>query len=54
MNLMLMLDNKMNDLMYPLSPHFNIFDMEKPGGFGGNIEIPKPVIATMANWLRCG
>jgi len=51
MNFMLMLDNKMADLMQPLASHYNCFDMASPGGFSGNIELPKPTLATMSAWL---
>lgn len=54
MNFMLLLDNKMADLMSSFKPHYTVMGMSEPGGFGSNIEHPKPVMSTVSNWLRGG
>ena len=46
------LDNKIADSWYPLSPHFNIFQLSRPRVVSGNVAIPKPNIATMARWIK--
>lgn len=46
------LDNKIADSWYPLSPHFNIFQLSRPHVVSGNVAIPKPNIATMARWIK--
>ena len=51
-NVSLLLDNHMARLVDPLKPHYNVFSLEEPQQFSGNIEIPKPVIATISNWLH--
>lgn len=51
MNNLLMLDDTMADLLYPLSPHYNVVDTSKYRQLTGNMDIPKPVISSISNWL---
>lgn len=44
-------DQKLEKLWYPLEPKFNIFGLNRPYEVTGNIAIPKPVIASISNWL---
>jgi hypothetical protein len=48
------LDNYMADLFYNLAPHKNIFLLNEPGKISDNIRLPKPIVATIANWFRIG
>lgn len=50
-NCSLLLDHKLAHLMKPLKPHYNVFSLDQPGEFSNNIEMPKPVIATISRWL---
>lgn len=52
LNLSIAIDNKMARHWQALAPHKNVFVLSKPREVSGNISIPKPVIATMSNWMR--
>jgi len=53
MQMMLALDDVMYKYLEPLKPHNNVFTLgEHPGKVSGNPAIPKPVVATIANWLH--
>lgn len=52
LNLSIAIDNKMAEHWYTLSPHKNVFVLNKPREVSGNISIPKPVVATMSNWMH--
>lgn len=47
----LLLDAYMKDLFYTLSPHFNILGMKEVGEVTSNLQIPKPTVAILSNWL---
>jgi hypothetical protein len=51
LNGMLAIDEETIKAWYCLSPHSNIFELTTPKKMAGNNSIPKPVLATMANWL---
>ena len=51
LNLILLLDEKLYELTKTLKPHHNIFEPKRPRKISSNIEIPKPVIATISHWL---
>lgn len=50
-NVSIALDNFMADKWYPLEPKFNIMQLTKPMEISGNISIPKPVIASISQWI---
>lgn len=51
LNLCLALDSEIADGLYPLSPMFNVFELDKPYKVSSNVGIPKPVIASTSAWL---
>jgi hypothetical protein len=51
LNVSIALDKKMEDMWYPLAPHFNVLGVTEVGDITGNVWIPKPVVGTMSNWL---
>lgn len=51
LNLCICLDRKLSEGWYPLSPMFNVFELDKPFKVSGNVKIPKPVIASTSAWL---
>ena len=51
MNFSIALDSFMSKKWYPLEPKFNIMQLTKPGQVSSNIKLPKPVVASISNWL---
>lgn len=51
MNVLLALDDTVADLWYTLAPHYNVVAPSKYRSLTGNMAIPKPVIATISNWI---
>ena len=51
-NCMLFLDNLVTDEMKHLAPHKSVFDLNEPRQVSGNLAMPKPVVATVSNWLH--
>lgn len=51
MNFALMLDKKMADGVETLAPHFSAFTLKRPFQVSGDIQYPKPVLATFSNYL---
>lgn len=51
-SVLIALDNKMAKSWYPLSPKFNILQLTNPFDISMNISIPKPVIASISNYLE--
>jgi len=49
---MMALDNTVAEMWYPLEPKFNIYQLTNPYEISGNIAIPKPVIASISNYLE--
>jgi hypothetical protein len=45
-------DNLMADRWLPLAPEYNIFALDVPGKISRNITIPKPIIATISEYLE--
>jgi hypothetical protein len=52
LNLSIAIDNEMADHWKALAPHRNVFVLNEPRKISDNIAIPKPVVSTMANWIR--
>lgn len=48
----LTIDNHIERLMKPLESHNNVFVLNKPWEVSNNISIPKPVVATISNWIQ--
>lgn len=48
---LLALDQWMEKRWEPMSPHFNIFELEEPDEVGSAVTIPKPEIASISKWL---
>lgn len=42
----------MANFWYAFAPHKNVFELTKPGAISDNISMPKPVIATISNFLH--
>jgi hypothetical protein len=42
----------MAELWYPLDFKFNVLQMTKPLEVTGNLSLPKPTLAAMAEWLE--
>jgi hypothetical protein len=51
-NVSIAVDNKMADFWYSLNPEFNIFALDEPGKVSRNIQIAKPIIASVSSWLN--
>jgi len=51
MNLMLILDKVMYVRLSRMAPHLGAFDLGEPRKLSGNLAIPAPVVATIANYL---
>lgn len=47
----MLLDNHVTELFKPLAPHNSMFELGKPRSMSIAASIPKPIIATAANWL---
>lgn len=54
LNFSIAIDNEMAKHWYALAPHKNVFVLNKPRAISDNISIPKPVVATMSNFLNKG
>lgn len=52
MNFALMLDKKLADGVETLAPHFSAFTLKRPFQVSGDIQFPKPVLSTFANYLH--
>ncbi len=52
MNGILAIDNKLDEIWYPLSTHRNIHEMTRPYKITGYLLIPSPVISMIATWLN--
>lgn len=48
---MLMLDNRMSEATEGLAPHKSVIDSNKPRALTNLASMPKPVGATINNWL---
>ncbi len=48
----MLLDLYLAGLADRFKPHNNLFELSEPGKMSSNIKIPKPMISTIANWLR--
>lgn len=46
------LDKKMEYAVQALAPHMSVFSLDKPRTLDDTQEIPKPVVATIANWIE--
>lgn len=51
-NCMLMLDNFMANEMRHLAPHKSVFDLNEPYAVSGNLAMPKPVVASISNFIH--
>ncbi len=51
LNFSISLDNTMAAMWLNLEPHNNVFVAQEPRKISSNISIPKPVIASISNWL---
>jgi len=51
MNVSLAIDHYMADQWYGLAPHKNVFELTRPREISGNISLPKPVVATISNFV---
>lgn len=51
MSLVLALDNQTAEDLKPMSPHMNMFSMSEPRKLSNAAVFPKPVAATVSNWL---
>lgn len=45
------LDKKMEYAVQFLAPHMSVFSLDRPRTLDDTQEIPKPVVATIANWM---
>ena len=52
LNCMLSVDNELGDAFENLAPHRSGLSMDKPHEISGNLSMPKPVIATISNWIH--
>ena len=50
-NVPVAIDNFMAEKWGPLSPHFNVFSLNKPFAVSSALTIPKPVVASISSWL---
>lgn len=51
LNFSIAIDNKMAKMWEALYPHKNVFVLNNPREISGNISIPKPVVATISNFV---
>jgi hypothetical protein len=51
MNVSLAIDHRMAERWYGLSPHKNVFELTRPREVSGSIALPKPVVATISNFV---
>jgi len=51
LNILILIDNYLIDMVYNLSPHFNIFEPGVPFKMSNNIALPKLVVAAAAHML---
>jgi len=52
MNLTLPISKEVSDNLQYFAPHHNVLDLSDVDKFSKNISYPKPIIATLYNWLR--
>ena len=48
------MDNYIADLYERLAPHKSVFDLESPYNVSTNISKPKPVVASISNFITNG
>jgi hypothetical protein len=48
----LSLDNYVSEELEKLAPHMSVFDLNAPRSVSKNLSMPKPVVATIANWMH--
>lgn len=48
----LSLDRRTHDALRKLAPHMSAFDLNEPRMVSKNLSMPKPVVATIANWVH--
>ena len=48
----LSLDNWTTEELRRLSPHMGVFDLNAPRQVSKNLSMPKPVVATISNWVH--
>lgn len=48
----LSIDHMTADELYKLSPHMSTLDLNAPRNVATNLSMPKPVVATIANWMH--
>lgn len=48
----LSLDRKTHEALRKLAPHMSTFDLNEPRAVSKNLSMPKPVVATIANWMH--
>jgi hypothetical protein len=51
MNVSLAIDHYMAERWYGLAPHKNVFELTRPREVSGSIALPKPVVATISNFV---
>lgn len=54
MNLMLVLDETMYQRLSRLAPHLYALDLGEPRRISSNLQLPGPVVSTIANWMYRG
>lgn len=52
LNFTLAIDQKIERSLADLAPHLSTFSLQSPRVISSNLSMPKPVVATMANWLE--
>lgn len=52
MNFMLAIDNLLGDKFQHLAAHRDLLDLSRPRSTSRNISMPKPVVASISNWLH--
>lgn len=50
-NFNLMTDQYMEDMLYPLSPFFNMFELDEPLKVSGKVSMSTGVVASTSEWL---
>lgn len=52
LNFTLLLDQKMEKRFETLAPYMGVFSLESPREISGSLEMPKPVVGTIASWIE--
>jgi len=52
LNFTLLLDQKMENRFENLAPYMGVFSLESPREISGSLEMPKPVVGTIASWIE--